>query len=129
MRYALARNYTKRTEITRPSDKFIWTEGADMRGENIGSWGMGNPGTPAQNFSDAQFEDSPAAFHVTSAVFNFCDGHAEGRKWLDGSTIAFANSQIANKDGGAGGVQAAANHPGNPDLRWIGSHYPSKQNP
>jgi len=123
------RNLSKRTAITRPSDKFIWTEGADMRGENIGSWGMGNPGSPAQNFTDAQFLDSPAAFHVTSAVFNFCDGHAAGRKWLDGTTIAFANSTIPNKDGGAGGVQAAANHAGNPDLPWIGSHYPSKLNP
>jgi type II secretory pathway pseudopilin PulG len=68
-----ARCLVRRTAVTRPSDKFIWVEGADMRGENVGSWGMSNFGTAAANFTDTQFEDSPAAFHIRSAVFNFCD--------------------------------------------------------
>ena len=125
-----ARNLNKRTAITRPSDKFIWAEGADMRGENIGSWGMVNYGTANANYTDTQFEDSPAAFHVTSAVFNFCDGHAEGRKWLDGATISFANdTSTTGKDNGADGMRGLANHAGNRDLQWIGSHYPGTQNP
>ena len=124
------RNLSKRTLLTRPSDKFIWVEGADMRGENIGSWALGNFGTAAANFSDARFEDSPAAFHVTSAVFNFCDGHAEGHKWLDGATVAFANdTSTTGKDNGSDGMQGAANHAGNKDLQWLGSHYPGTQNP
>jgi prepilin-type N-terminal cleavage/methylation domain-containing protein len=116
----------KRAAIKRPSDKFIWIEGADMRGENIGSWEMNNYGTPG--FSNAQFLDSPAAFHVTSACFNFCDGHAESHKWLDGTTIAYANDTTQDKDSGAGGSQSRANHKGNPDLSWIAAHYPGKQN-
>jgi type II secretory pathway pseudopilin PulG len=121
-------NGEMRTDITRPSEKFIWIEGADMRGENVGSWGMKSYGTAARSFSDALFQDSPAAFHVTSADFNFADGHAEGHKWLDGTTVAFANDQTQTKDSG-GATQTSANHPGNPDLQWIGSHYPGKQNP
>jgi prepilin-type N-terminal cleavage/methylation domain-containing protein len=115
----------KRTAITRPSDKFIWVEGADMRGENEGSWGMQSYGTAAKNFTDAQFLDSPAAFHITSADFNFCDGHAEAHKWLDGKTIALANSTDSTKDGNN---SFTGKEVGNRDAVWIGRHYPGNQN-
>ncbi len=123
-----SRNLRKRTAVTRPTDKFLWVEGADMRGENVGSWSMAVYGTVARDFSDARFQDSPAAFHINSACFNFADGHAEGHKWLDGTTIAFANDATQNKDSG-GATQTAANHAGNPDLKWLGSHYPGQHNP
>jgi len=126
--YNDARNLTKRSAVSRPSDKFVWIEGADMRGENVGSWGMNNFGTVALNFKDAQFQDSPAAFHVTSAVFNFCDGHAEPHKWLNSATIAYANDKTQNKDGGSPS-QTAANSGDAVDRQWLGSHYPGKQNP
>ena len=122
-------SFKRRAQVNRPTDKFIWVEGADMRGENVGSWGMNNYGTPAAGFTDAQFEDSPAAFHISSAVFNFCDGHCESRRWKDGATIAFANDQNSNKDSGGDGVRGTANHAGNADLAWIGAHYPGRQNP
>ena len=123
-----SRNISKRSGISRPSEKFAWTEGADMRGENVGSWGMNNYGTVANNFTDARFQDSPAAFHINSSDFIFCDGHAESHKWHDGATVAFANDQTQAKDSG-GATQTAANHAGNPDLQWIGSHYAGTQNP
>ncbi len=130
-------NLHKQTEISRPSDKLIWVEGADMRGENLGSWEMVNYGTASLGFSDAEFQDSPAAFHVNSAVFNFCDGHAENHRWLDPTTIAFANDLYVYKDGGPRGsgitggdaYSSAAEHAGNVDAVWCGKHYPGKQNP
>ena len=123
-----ANNISKRSALTHPTEKFLWAEGADMRGENIGSWGMRNYGSAAANFSDAQFQDSPAAFHITSASFNFADGHAESHKWHDGATVSFANDTRQTKDSG-GATQTAANHANNPDLQWLGSHYPGRQNP
>ncbi|HXT12626.1 MAG TPA: prepilin-type N-terminal cleavage/methylation domain-containing protein [Candidatus Angelobacter sp.] len=120
--------FVKRNQIKHPSDRFIWVEGADMRGENVGSWGMNNYGTAGANYGDAQFEDSPAAFHITSACFNFCDGHAEVHKWLNGATIKFANDTTRNKDSG-GATQAAANSGSAVDRQWVGSHYPGPQNP
>ncbi len=122
------RTLYKRSAVIRPSNKFVWVEGADMRGENVGSWGMNNFGTTGANFTDARFEDSPAAFHVTNASFPFADGHAESHKWQSGATIAFANDTTQTKDSG-GGSQSAANYAGNPDLQWVGSHYPGTQNP
>jgi prepilin-type N-terminal cleavage/methylation domain-containing protein len=120
--------FTKRTQVLHPVDRFIWVEGADMRGENVGSWGMNNYGTAAANYSDATFQDSPAAFHVIGACFNFCDGHAESHKWLNGATIAFANDTTQNKDNG-GTTQSAANGGSSVDRQWVGSHYPGPQNP
>jgi len=46
--------------------------------------------------------DSPAAFHVRSADFNFCDGHAENHRWLNQATIQWANDTTSNKDGNPG---------------------------
>jgi hypothetical protein len=125
--------------VRHPSDRFIWIEGADMRGENVGSWGMGSYGSVAHDFDDASFEDSPAAFHGESACFNFCDGHSAARKWLLGATIKFANDTTKDKDSGAaplGGGQssqglanALVGSQQNYDLIWIGSHYAGAQNP
>jgi len=116
---------TKRTQILHPSDRFIWAEGADMRGENLGSWYL-NLGT-GPNFNDASFSDSPAAFHVTSAVFNFCDGHAESHKWEDGSTVALGNSTDPAKDGAGNGSLGKVT--GNKDACWVSRHHAGNQNP
>jgi prepilin-type N-terminal cleavage/methylation domain-containing protein len=111
----------KRTGITRPSDKFVWAEGTDMRGQNEGSWQMNDYGVTAANYAHATFGDAPASFHVTSAAFNFADGHAETHKWLNGETINAANS-TQNKDNGGVNIQ-------NSDAVWCAAHYAGNQNP
>ena len=118
-------NLSKRTAVTRPSDKFIWAEGADMRGENLGSWEMTIDTTTA-GFTQSRFSDSPAAFHVTSAVFNFCDGHAENHKWRNGDTITLGNSTDPNKDGAGPGY--VGKNAGNQDAVWCALHYAGNQN-
>jgi prepilin-type N-terminal cleavage/methylation domain-containing protein/prepilin-type processing-associated H-X9-DG protein len=118
----------KRTQVMHPCDRFIWVEGADGRGENLGSWLM-TPGTSALNFSDAKFGDSPAAFHGgTTASFSYADGHVAMRKWLDGTTIAYAISTVVGKDDG-GTLKGNAQHDGNVDAIWAGSRYPTPDNP
>jgi type II secretory pathway pseudopilin PulG len=121
--------FTKRTEVLHPSDRFVFTEGADMREENVGSWCMNNYGTAAANFSNAIFGDSPAAFHVNTASFVFADNHAAAHKWRDASTIAYAKDQNVNKDAGSDGTLAAAQANSKHDQQWVGSRYPGPQNP
>ncbi len=122
-------NLSKRTQVMHPSERFIWVEGADARGENVGSWQMTTNGTGALGFSDAKFGDSPAAFHGgTTACFNYADGHAAMHKWMDGTTIAFALSTSAGKDSG-GAEQTAANTYSVHDQPWVGSQYPTVDNP
>jgi prepilin-type N-terminal cleavage/methylation domain-containing protein/prepilin-type processing-associated H-X9-DG protein len=119
--HANANTILKRTAVLHPSDRWIWIESSDSRGENEGSWWMNIAGTQANGFQGSTFangNDAPAAFHITSANFNFCDGHAESHKWLKGETIAFANNN------GTGTPPAA-----NVDSQWVAKHYAGKQNP
>jgi len=120
--------FTKRSHVLHPAGRFIWAEGGDLRGENLGSWTMNNVGQISNGFASAQFGDSPAAFHVAAANFNFCDGHVENHKWQDHTTIAFANDTSFDKDSG-GFAKITAQHAGNVDAIWVGSHYAGPKNP
>ena len=115
-------NLFKRTQITRPSDKWVWAEGGDMRGENLGSWDFRISGSAANDWTGSMFMDSPAAFHITSAVWNFADGHAEGHKWLDGRTVSAATSTSPGKD--SSGLQLV-----DLDCPWVAARCPGGQNP
>jgi prepilin-type N-terminal cleavage/methylation domain-containing protein/prepilin-type processing-associated H-X9-DG protein len=117
----------KRSQLLHSAERILWVEGADRRGENVGSWQMSNPGTAAANFADAQWRDSPAAFHGNSATFSFADGHSEMHKWLNGYTIAYAND---GDDTGGSGAQGSANSMGSSaDRAWVGRRYPTTTNP
>ena len=90
----LAKLITKRSQVMHPSDKVLWVEENDPRGENWGTWVMNVTGTPANDFVGTTFVDSPAVFHGVSSTFSWSDGHASSRRWLDAATIAYA----ANSD-------------------------------
>ena len=120
--------FKKRTQVLRPSERILWVEGADGRGENVGSWTMANFGTPTLGFADAQFRDSPADFHCGAAGFSFADGHAEMHKWLDATTIAYARSLNVNKDANSA-EQTAAQTGSKRDQPWVGRRYPTQNNP
>jgi hypothetical protein len=121
--------FAKRGELTHPAARFLWAEGDDLRGDNLGSWGFHLAGTAANGWAGSTFWDSPAAFHGISATWNFADGHAENHKWRDGTTIAYALDQTPGKDGSAVSTEAAANAGSINDLRWIAERYPASQNP
>ena len=42
---------TKECQFLHPSERFLWVEGADGRGENVGSWVMANGGTATNEYS------------------------------------------------------------------------------
>lgn len=110
----------KRSQILHPSDRMIWIEGSDTRGENVGSWWLNVQGNQNNGFQGSMFEDyddGPGTFHITSAIFNFCDGHAESHRWQNSSTVAFGNS-----------INGSPPAP-NSDSLWVAQHYPGKQNP
>jgi prepilin-type N-terminal cleavage/methylation domain-containing protein/prepilin-type processing-associated H-X9-DG protein len=134
-----AGSITKLTQVLHPSDRFTWVEecasqqfGNPIFGENDGTWEM-HPGSPANNFKFAQWVDSPAAFHGTSSTFAFADGHVEAHRWINGSTIAFANDMNLDKYPNLtpnDGVGAAANTtPPTADCYYVASHFPTSLNP
>lgn len=90
---------TKATDLHHPSDKFIFVEENDPRGENEGTWVMNVSGSSANNWNGTTILDSPAAFHGTSSTFSWADGHASSRRWLEQSTISYAASMNTGKYG------------------------------
>lgn len=100
----------KRTAIMHPSDRAVFVEENDPRtvsvagftfGENAGPWEMihggwavtDNPQPPG----NIPFWDSPACYHVVNSSFSFADGHCTGRRWINGDTVAYANSMNTSK--------------------------------
>jgi prepilin-type N-terminal cleavage/methylation domain-containing protein/prepilin-type processing-associated H-X9-DG protein len=93
--YAPNTPITKQSGIMHPSQRYLWLEENDPRGENQGFWAL-HPGT-APTFSDAIFVDSVADWHAGTSTFSWADGHAESHKWLDAATITYALSMNPNK--------------------------------
>jgi prepilin-type processing-associated H-X9-DG protein len=85
----------QKSSLLHPSDRFLWVEENDPRGENSGSWEM-HPGI-SPLFSGAIFVDSVASWHGNSSTLSWADGHAENHRWLDRATIAYALSMDPNK--------------------------------
>lgn len=117
---------TKQVGIQHPSQRYLWIEENDPRGENEGAWVMGNAGTPP-SFTDATFEDSVAAWHGSTSTFSWADGHAESHHWLDAPTIAYALSMNPQKYFGGSLVPTFAQSPH--DLFFIATGYGTQQNP
>ena len=116
--------FFKTTEISRPSEKFVWVEENDPRGENVGSWIMNQAGTQDNGFVGSTFIDSPAAFHGNSSSFNWADGHASMHKWVDAATLAYALSMNQNKYGSSPPASQVSH-----DAPWTAKGYSSKINP
>jgi prepilin-type N-terminal cleavage/methylation domain-containing protein/prepilin-type processing-associated H-X9-DG protein len=117
---------TRRAQVLHPSEKILWMEENDPRGENWGTWVINLNGSAANDFTGSQFIDSPAVFHGTSSTFSWADGHASSRKWVDPATIAYASdsdpsgSKYSNPPS-----PAVTPH----DITFIKHAYASKDNP
>ena len=109
-------------ELKHPSERYLWVEENDPRGENLGSWIM-NAGSPP-DFTGASFIDSPAVFHGNSSTFSYADGHSGSHKWVDAATIKYAASMDRNKYGSAPGINQTKD-----DVFWLANQYATKLNP
>lgn len=123
--YAPNTPITKQSGITHPSERYLWVEENDPRGENRSSWVMA-PGT-APTFTDSAFVDSVASWHGATSTFSWADGHAESHHWLDPATIKYALSDNPNKYFGGAVVPSYAQSPR--DLLFLARGYATQQNP
>ena len=122
----LAKLITRRTQVQHSSDRILWVEENDPRGENWGTWVINLNGTMANDFAGSTFVDSPAVFHGSSSTFSWSDGHASSRKWIDPATIAYARDSDSSGSK-YGSPPAAAKTPN--DIGFIKRAYVSKDNP
>ena len=110
--WSTEKDYFKMSEITLPSDSFVFIEESDPRNYNEGTWVVENnpPG----------WVDTFAIFHGTWTSFAMIDGHAEGHRWTDTKTIqAGMNAAKGNQSVffWTGGGKA------NNDFVWVWNHY------
>ena len=110
---------TKQTQLQHPSNKFLFVEENDPRGENWGTWVMSVQGTAANNWAGTTILDSPAVFHGVSSTFSWADGHATSRRWLSGSVMAYAASMSSSKYGSPPSAAASQD-----DVNFLVSAYP-----
>jgi prepilin-type N-terminal cleavage/methylation domain-containing protein/prepilin-type processing-associated H-X9-DG protein len=113
---------SKQTEVTHPSERMLWVEECDPRGENVGSWMIAQGRPP--DFASAQIVDSPAVFHGDGSTFSWADGHSSKRKWHDSALIKYAASMDKNKYGTGPSIAQAPR-----DVFFLANSYPSKVNP
>jgi prepilin-type N-terminal cleavage/methylation domain-containing protein/prepilin-type processing-associated H-X9-DG protein len=123
--YAPDKPVTKDSSILHASEKFLWVEENDPRGENLSSWVM-NLGT-APSFSDSKFVDSVASWHGSTSTFSWADGHAENHRWVDGPTVTYALSRDPAKYFNPSAVPSFAQCPH--DLYFLSVGYATQRNP
>jgi prepilin-type N-terminal cleavage/methylation domain-containing protein len=107
------RPYVKASDVTSPSESFVFIEESDPRNSNLGTWvlAVATPG----------WIDPFAVFHGNFSTFSFQDGHYEGHKWVEARTIQAARDAAVGKRDSvfnwAGGGRT------NPDFRWVWNKY------
>jgi len=116
----------KMTEIKRPTDRFVWAEEMDSRGDNINAWDF-NIG-PAPKFLGSAWIDSPAAYHLNSSTFSWADGHAANHRWLVQDTIDMANSTDTSTSDGVK-FYHTPNPANNADVLFVAQSFPCPINP
>ena len=123
--YSPDRPITKQSGILHASERFLWVEENDPRGENLSSWVM-NLGT-APTFSDSTFVDSVASWHGNNSTFSWADGHAESHHWQDDATVKYALNMDPNKYFNASLVPSFSQCPH--DLYFLSKGYATLRNP
>ena len=103
--------YTKDAQIAQPSSSIVFVEEADPRSYNAGTWVI--------DVTPPGWVDPFAVFHGAVSTFSFADGHVEGHKWLETSTIKAATDS-------ARGIPSffwTGGNGKNRDFRWIYERY------
>jgi prepilin-type N-terminal cleavage/methylation domain-containing protein/prepilin-type processing-associated H-X9-DG protein len=80
----------KSTSIIHPSERYLWVEENDPRGENLNSWDIGILAPAPFNQSNIQLVDWVASWHGNNTTYNWADGHAASHHWQDAKTIEAA---------------------------------------
>ncbi len=102
----------KASGLKNASQRFLWVEENDNRGDNINSWAL-DISTPA-------WVDAPAVYHGTTSTFSFADGHAESHKWINAETRNLATAGTQHMTPVAPNLQ---------DITYVKNGFPCQENP
>ncbi len=105
------RPFTKLSNVLQPTLSFVFIEEADPRSYNNGTWVM--------NVSPPGWVDPFAIFHGNISSFAFADGHSEGHKWMEASTIKAATDSANGKES----FYWTGGNKKNRDFVWVWERY------
>jgi len=80
----------KFSNVPEPARTIVFLEEADSRNYNLGTWVI--------NADTHTWVDPLAVFHSRRSGIGFADGHAEGHKWVEDTTIRAAAAAQNNQD-------------------------------
>ena len=109
--------YERLSDVTPPSQAFVFIEEADPRGYNEGTWvvdwsaGVGSSG----------WVDNFAIFHGVVSTFAFADGHVLDHTWKNQQLITTEQEVAQGTFNGA--YYAPGGDPSDPDYVWIWNGY------
>ena len=103
-------DFIKTTDVTNPSDAFVFVEESDPRGYENGTWAFDIP---------PGWVDTFAVFHGNWSSFAYADAHCDGHRWIDPATIKAA----ADSAKGINSFYWTGGGAKNPDFRWVANHY------
>ncbi len=120
--YGFVTCYVKFAEMNAASSTFMFTEDADSRGYNEGTWVV----NWNQRGTTGFWQDPVAIYHGNVGTYGFADGHAQYHKWLDANLVAAGKS--AASGGNTGGIPGGGPITG-PDYNYVyqGIRFPGWQ--
>jgi prepilin-type N-terminal cleavage/methylation domain-containing protein/prepilin-type processing-associated H-X9-DG protein len=108
----------KMSTILHGSDRVIWVEEDDQRGDNFGAWAF------FYSTTTPIWGDDIANYHGSGSSFSFADGHAENHHWVEADTLLMANSSTYSWP-----YPTSPTGMANRDLVWMVQHWPCYENP
>ena len=108
---------TKFSQISIPSEKYIFLEESDTRSYVVGGWSLGTEEKGMDGWWDGM-----AVWHNNGSTFGFADGHAEIHKWHDPETLERASRDLTG--GGSYGYEPWKSPEPRTDLDWVQAHWP-----
>jgi prepilin-type N-terminal cleavage/methylation domain-containing protein len=105
----------KISQVPEPARTLAFMEEADSRNYNLGTWVI--------NVEARSWVDPLAVFHANRSGIGLADGHAEGHKWLEDTTIKAAAAAQLNLDTP---FYWAKHTPRDRDWEWVEPRYKYK---
>lgn len=106
-------DFTRITDVTYPTEAFVFVEESDPRGYENGTWAFNVP---------PGWVDTFAVFHGNWSTFSYADGHSDGHTWRDPATIKAARDSAV----GISSFYWNGGGPKNPDFVWVANHFQYK---
>lgn len=112
--------YSNVSQITSPSQTFVFSEDSDSRGYVNGSWVVKyNLNTTPGSF---QWVDPVTVYHGAATTYGFMDGHASIWHWHDSFIINYGRAVATGRGDPGTTFDSYAPHSG-PDYNFIHDHY------